>query len=58
MFITGLKIAGASPMVASLPMPAASPEAMAPFCMPTSKATLRAEFLSSPQPRLSPYPNR
>ncbi len=53
MFIHGLKIAGASPIVPSLPRDPAIPDAIPPFCSPTSKATDRAEFLSSPDARLS-----
>ena len=51
MFIHGMKIAAASPTVPSLPIALAKPDAMPPFCSPTSNAMKRAEFLSRPAPR-------
>ena len=47
-FIQGLNTAAGKPTVPNLPMLPARPDAIPPFCNPTSKATVRAEFLSSP----------
>ena len=44
MFIHGMKIAAASPIVPSLPSELAMPDAIPPFCKPTSNVmTLLAE---------------
>ena len=46
MFILGLNKAGAIPMVATLPISTAMPEASPEFCIPTSNAIVRAEASS------------
>ena len=57
MFIQGLKMAAAKPMVPSFSAAPAMPEAMPPFWIPTSNATERADGLSNPAARATQYPS-
>ena len=58
MFMSGPNTAGANPMVATLPISNAMPEASPEFCIPTSKAIVLQDFLSTPSHRQLQYPKR
>ena len=56
MFIHGPKMAGASAALVLLRTSMAIPEAIAPFCIPTSMATARQALSSSRASRAPAYP--
>ena len=57
-FIHGPKIAGAKAASALLRTPIASPDAMPPFCIPTSMAIVRHVISSMRISRDSQYPKK